>query len=85
MLFRSRRRYFPDMISHMVAVGETTGNLSDTFIYLAEMYEQDLDDLTKNLSGLLEPVLMIFMGVLVGFVAVSIITPIYSVTQKLKP
>lgn len=81
----SRRRYFPDMISHMVAVGETTGNLSDTFIYLAEMYEQDLDDLTKNLSGLLEPVLMIFMGVLVGFVAVSIITPIYSVTQKLKP
>lgn len=76
---------FPDMVSHMVAVGENTGNLSETFLYLSEMYEQDLDEITKNLSGLLEPVLMVFMGLLVGFVAISIITPIYSVTQKLRP
>ena len=67
----------------MLSIGETTGNLSETFLYLAEMYEQDVDDLTKNLSSMIEPVLMIFMGAMVGFVAISIITPIYSITQKL--
>ena len=76
-------RMFPSMISHMIAVGEMAGNLSETFLYLAEMYEQEVDDLTRNLSSLIEPVLMVFMGVLVGFVAISIITPIYSITQKL--
>jgi type IV pilus assembly protein PilC len=79
----SRPRLFPDMLSHMVAVGETAGNLSETFLYLAGIYEGEVDELTKNLSGLVEPVLMVFMGLLVGFVAVSIITPIYAVTQKL--
>lgn len=81
----SRPALFPDMLSHMVAIGETAGNLSETFLYLADMYEDEVDDLTKNLSGLIEPVLMVFMGLLVGFVAISIITPIYSVTQKLHP
>jgi type II secretory pathway component PulF len=79
----SRPGLFPDMLSHMVAIGETAGNLSETFLYLAAIYEGEVDELTKNLSGLIEPVLMVFMGLLVGFVAVSIITPIYAVTQKL--
>ena len=78
-------KYFPEMLGHMVAIGEKAGNLSETFLYLAEMYEQEVDDLTKNLSSLIEPVLMVFMGLMVGFVAVSIITPIYSITQKLHP
>ena len=71
----TRPALFPDMLGHMVAIGETAGNLSETFLYLADMYEQEVDDLTKNLSGLIEPVLMVFMGLLVGFVAISIITP----------
>ncbi len=78
-------KYFPEMVGHMVAVGEKAGNLSESFIYLAEMYEAEVDDMTKNLSSLIEPVLMVVMGLLVGFVAVSIITPIYSITQKLHP
>jgi type II secretory pathway component PulF len=81
----TRPKLFPDMLSHMVAIGETAGNLSETFLYMADMYEAEVDDLTKNLSGLIEPVLMVFMGLLVGFVAISIITPIYAVTQKLHP
>ena len=79
----NRSKLFPDMLSHMVAIGETAGNLSETFLYLADLYEGEVDEITKNLSGLIEPVLMVFMGLLVGFVAVSIITPIYAVTQKL--
>jgi type II secretory pathway component PulF len=79
----SRPGLFPDMLSHMVAIGETAGNLSETFLYLADMQENEVDELTKNLSALIEPALMVFLGLLVGFVAISIITPIYGVTQKL--
>jgi type IV pilus assembly protein PilC len=76
---------FPKLLSQMIAVGETTGNLSDTLLYLGEMYEQELDEQTKRLSSLLEPVMMIGMGLLVGLVAISIITPIYEVTQHITP
>lgn len=74
---------FPDLLTHMVAIGETTGNLSDALNYLSEMYEGEVEEMTKNLSSAIEPVLMVIMGILVGFIAVSIITPIYSITQNL--
>ncbi len=76
---------FPDMVEHMISIGERSGNLSTSLIYLSEYYENEFDDLTKNLSSSIEPVLMIVMGFLVGFVAISIITPIYSITQHLTP
>lgn len=76
---------YPTMLSDMVAIGEKTGNLSETLMYLAEMYENEVDDLTKNLSNSIEPILMVFLGVIVGFVAVSVITPIYEVTKNLNP
>jgi type IV pilus assembly protein PilC len=75
---------FPSMLGYMVAVGEKTGNLSNTLIYLSEFYENEFEDLTKNLSSTIEPVLMIIMGVMVGFVAISVITPIYEITTNLK-
>lgn len=76
---------YPTLLCQMIAVGEQTGNLSGTFAYLSEMYEEDIGELTKNLTTLLEPVLMIVMGAVVGFIAISIITPIYSITQNLTP
>lgn len=81
---KKRRRYFPSILCHMVAVGERSGTLSETLLYLADMYDNEVDEFTKNLSTLIEPVLMVFMGVLVGFIAVSIITPIYGITQNLQ-
>jgi type IV pilus assembly protein PilC len=74
---------FPPLMVHMVHVGEETGNLSDSLMYVSGMYEEEINDLTKNLTTLLEPALMIAMGVIVGFIAVSIITPIYGITQNL--
>lgn len=74
---------FPDMCTHLIAVGETTGNLSQTLMYLAEMYELEVEDLTKNLSSSIEPILMLVMGLIVGLIAVSVITPIYQITQHL--
>lgn len=78
-------KYFPDFTAHLVAVGEETGSLSDTLLYLSDMYETEVSDITKNLSNSIEPILMILMGLIVGFVAVSVITPIYEVTQHLNP
>ena len=77
-------RLFPAMMAQMVSVGENTGNLSETLLYLSEFYEAELGDKTKNLSNILEPILMVVMGIIVGFVAISIITPIYEVTSSFK-
>ncbi|MES3005826.1 MAG: type II secretion system F family protein [Patescibacteria group bacterium] len=80
---RTNPRYFPPILTHMVVVGEMTGQLPDSLMYLAEFYEKEVDDRTKNLSNSIEPIMMIVLGIIVGFVAVSIITPIYGITQKL--
>ena len=82
--FENYPRFFPVLIPQMLSVGETTGNLSGSLIYLAEFYETEVDEMTKNLSNTLEPLLMIVMGIMVGFVVISIITPIYGVTQHLQ-
>lgn len=79
-----RAHLFPDMLSQMIMVGENTGNLSETLLYLGEYYEEEVDNATKNLSTVLEPLLLIIMGVIVGFVAIAIITPIYSITQGVR-
>lgn len=76
---------FPPVLTRMIQIGERTGNLDTNLIYLSEFYENALDEKVKNLSSVLEPILMVFMGLLVGFVALSIITPIYEVTQSIKP
>ncbi len=80
----AERSLFPVAVSQLVSVGERTGNLSASLLYLSAMFEDEVDDLTKSLSTVLEPFLMVFMGLLVGFVAISIITPIYGITQNLR-
>lgn len=75
---------FPEILCHMIEIGEKSGNLPETFIYLSEFYENGFDDQTKNLSNSIEPALMIIMGIIIGFVAISFITPIYEITNSLK-
>ena len=82
---KTKKAVFPDVLTQIVSVGERSGNLSNSLIYLSEMYEAEVDDFTKNLTNLIEPILMIFMGIIVGFIAISIITPIYGITQHLQP
>lgn len=74
---------FPDILPHMILIGETTGNLTQTLQYLSELYEAEIDESTKNLSNTIEPFLLMTMGILVGLIAVSIISPIYEVTHHL--
>ncbi len=81
----TKPKLFPSTLCQMIYIGETTGNLSDALLYLGEIYEAELDEQTKRLSSIIEPLTMIIMGFLVGFIAISIITPIYEVTQHLNP
>ena len=78
-------KLFPGVFVEMISVGESTGKLTDTGIYLANYYEGELDNATKALSNILEPLMLLLMGGIVGFVALSIILPIYEVSQNIKP
>ena len=73
---------FPATITRMIEVGEKTGNLEENLAYLSEFYKNEVDDTVANLSSVLEPMLLLIMGGLVGFVAISIITPIYQITTE---
>jgi type IV pilus assembly protein PilC len=77
-------KLFPPMVVGMIQVGEQTGNLEQNLLYLSEHYDSEVDEVVRNLTTILEPFLLVFMGLLVGFVALSIITPIYQVTQGLR-
>jgi type II secretory pathway component PulF len=74
---------FPPTYAQMSSVGENTGKLDETMVFLADFYENELDNSTKSMSNALEPALLLLMGGIVMFVAIAIITPIYSVSQSL--
>ncbi len=71
---------FPPILVNMIRVGEESGNFEETLFYLADFYETEVDNATKSLSTAIEPILLIIIGAVVGFLALSIITPIYDVT-----
>lgn len=81
--FRKKPELFPPVFSRMISVGEKTGKLEESLFYLADFYEKEVDNITKNISTILEPFLLIIIGVLIGFIAVSIIMPIYEITHSL--
>jgi type II secretory pathway component PulF len=64
-----------------VSIGEQTGNLEENLLYLSTHYTEETEEALKTMTSLLEPVLLVGMGLLVGFVALSIILPIYSLSQ----
>ncbi|HDD62648.1 MAG: hypothetical protein DRI65_02870 [Chloroflexota bacterium] len=80
----SHSKYFPQMLSQVVRVGEETGSLDTQLITLASYYEEEVDRSLKNLTGLLEPGMVIFVGLIVAFVAVAIILPMYSLLGQIR-
>ena len=75
---------YPPLVLQMIEVGEETGSLDDILMDLAEFYESEVNETTKNLSTIIEPLLMVVMGVGVGFFAISIIQPMYSIGDAIK-
>ncbi|RJP44990.1 hypothetical protein C4587_01205 [Candidatus Parcubacteria bacterium] len=76
-------QFFPPLLAGMIEIGENTGNLEENLEYLAQYYTKSVDSSIRNLTSVLEPALILVMGVVVGFISLSIITPIYSLTQNL--
>jgi len=77
-------KIFPPLVSQMVEVGEETGKTETVLLKLAEFYEAEIDQITKNLSSIIEPVLMLIIGGAVGFFAVSMMQPMYSVLENIQ-
>jgi type II secretory pathway component PulF len=73
--------HIPLIVSRMVQVGEKTGKLDESFSYLAEFFEEEVDDEVKNLGTVIEPVMLVIIAFIVGFIAFAIITPIYALTS----
>ncbi len=75
------RDLYTPMVIQMIGVGEKTGNLSEILETLANFYEEEIDNATKNLSSIIEPIIMLVIGGAVGFFAISMIKPMYSMME----
>lgn len=83
-ILEGKYREFPPFVSKMIGVGEKSGNLEENLVYLGEYFEAEVDRIAKNLTTILEPALLFFIGGVVGFVALSIISPIYQITGSIR-
>lgn len=77
-------KIFPLLVTQMIQVGEETGETETVLLKLAEFYEDQVNQISKNMSSVIEPVLMIVIGSAVGFFAVSMLQPMYSIMDNIK-
>ncbi len=75
--------FFPPIVNQMVSVGETTGEMDSMLVKIADYYEEEVDVVVSNLMTILEPVMMVFLGVVVGGIVIAMYLPIFSLISKL--
>ena len=79
----TKSEVFPKMVTHMIAVGESTGALDTMLGKIADFYEDEVDEAVANLTALLEPMMMVFLGTTVGFIVVAMYLPIFTMAQAI--
>jgi len=75
---------FPPMVTQMIAVGEETGNLDGMLEKISDFYDMEVDTTINSLTSLLEPVMMVGMGVIVGFIVISMFLPLFTLVSSIK-
>jgi type IV pilus assembly protein PilC len=75
---------FPPMVGHMVSVGEETGQLEHMLSKIADFYEAEVDAKVKALTALIEPIMIVFVGGMVGFIVISMYLPMFSIYEKIR-
>ncbi|MHC4606099.1 MAG: type II secretion system F family protein [Planctomycetota bacterium] len=78
-----RTRTFPPMVVDMVAVGEESGNLDEVLINIAESYDRQVDRAVRVFVSLFEPLLLVFMAAIVGFIVVSMLLPVFTLSGQI--
>jgi type IV pilus assembly protein PilC len=74
---------FPKMVTHMIAVGESTGALDAMLGKIADFYEDEVDQAVTSLTALLEPAMMVFLGVVIGFIVIAMYLPIFKMASAI--
>ncbi len=75
---------FPPIVSQMLKVGEETGKIDDTLLKLSNYFQSETEQMVKGLTTAIEPIIMVVLGVGIGFIVLSVITPIYNLTAQFK-
>lgn len=77
----ARSAYFPTLVPRMIAVGEDSGNMVAMLNRLADMYEDELEKSLTRLTALAQPVILIFMGVVIGMILLAILLPLTDISS----
>jgi type IV pilus assembly protein PilC len=80
----SNSKIFPPIVAQMLAIGEETGEIDTVLVKIADFYEEEVDALIDGLSSIIEPIMIVIMGVMVGLIALSVIGPLSSISKSIK-
>ena len=76
--------WFPDFLTNMIAVGEKGGNLEEVLLEVAIFYEREINKLKKIMTALLEPIIILVMGLIIGFIVMAMLLPIFEINMGVK-
>jgi len=75
--------YFPAMVTQMISIGESTGELDSMLVKVSDYYEEEVDTTVADLMTLMEPLMMVFLGVVVGGIVIAMYLPMFKLIQVL--
>ncbi len=78
---KTQDRVFPPLVVEMISIGEETGTLPSMLVQIADTYDDEIDLIVSSITSVIEPMLIVFMGLVVGFIVISLFLPLFNLTQ----
>jgi len=82
-IIKNKMIFIPNLATKMIGVGEKTGKLDESLLYLGDFFEDEVDQISKDFSTVLEPIILLIVGFMVAYLAMAIISPIYEFTGSI--